>query len=76
MSRPYDPYSSPNPKRFYRSRTDKVISGVCAGLAERYDWDVTLVRVIAAFLLLFVAGPLIFVAYLVVAMITPYAPAG
>jgi phage shock protein C len=76
MSRPYDPYSSPNPKRFYRSRTDKVISGVCAGLAERYDWDVTLVRVIAALLLLFVAGPLIFVAYLVVAMITPYAPAG
>ena len=33
MSRPYDPYSSPNPKRFYRSRTDKLISGVCAGLA-------------------------------------------
>jgi phage shock protein C len=76
MSRPYDPYSSPNPKRFYRSRTDKLISGVCAGLAERYDWDVTLVRIIAVLLLCFVAGPLIFVAYLVVAVITPFAPFG
>ena len=34
MSRSYDPYASPNPKRFYRSRNDKVISGVTTGSPE------------------------------------------
>jgi phage shock protein C len=76
MSRYSDPYFSPNPKRFYRSRQDKVLAGVCGGLAERFNWDPLLVRIIAALLLCFVAGPLIFVAYLVVWMITPYAPIG
>jgi phage shock protein C len=76
MSRYADPYGSPNPRRFYRSRQDKVIGGVCGGLAERFGWDPLLVRIIAALLLFFVAGPLIFVAYLVVMMITPYAPFG
>lgn len=76
MSQTYDPYGSRNPKRFFRSRNNKMISGVCAGLADRYSWDTTMVRVVAALLLVFVAGPLIFVAYLVVAVITPVAPAG
>ena len=31
-----DQYGSPNPKRYYRSRHDKVIAGVCGGLAERF----------------------------------------
>lgn len=75
MSRYNDPYGSYNPKRFYRSR-DKVISGVCSGLAERFGWDVAVVRIVAALLLVFVAGPIIFVAYIVVAVITPYAPSG
>lgn len=76
MSSSYDPYGSYNPKRFFRSRTDKVISGVCGGLAERFGWDAVVVRVVAALLLFFVAGPLIFVAYIVVAAITPLAPSG
>jgi phage shock protein C len=76
MSYRPDPYGSPNPTRFYRSRTNKVIGGVCAGLADRYGWDTTLVRVIAALLLVFGLGPVIFVAYLVVMVITPYAPPG
>ncbi|MFN4224873.1 MAG: envelope stress response membrane protein PspC [Hyphomonas sp.] len=76
MSRYSDPYFSPNPKRFYRSRQDKVIAGVCGGLAERFGWDPLLVRILAALILFFMAGPLIVVAYLVVWMITPYAPFG
>ncbi len=76
MSRYSDPYSSPNPKRFYRSRTDKVIAGVCGGLADRFGWDPMLVRIAAVVLFFFMAGPLIIVAYIVAMVITPYAPIG
>ena len=76
MSRSYGPYGSPNPKRFFRSRTDKVVAGVCGGLAERYGWDPLLVRIAAAVMFFFMAGPLIVVAYVVAWVITPYAPIG
>ena len=39
--------------RLYRSRRHRMIAGVCGGLAERYDWDPTIVRlvfVLASFL--------------------------
>ena len=32
--------------RLRRSRTDKMISGVCGGLGEYLGWDSTVVRVI------------------------------
>jgi phage shock protein C len=35
-----------------RSRADKKIAGVCAGLAEYFDLDVTLVRVLCVFIAL------------------------
>jgi phage shock protein C len=62
---------SPNPKRLYRSR-DKVIAGVCGGLAERYGWDPVIVRV-AFVILLFTVG-FIFPVYIVMWAITPTAP--
>ncbi|MBP3688539.1 MAG: PspC domain-containing protein [Bacteroidaceae bacterium] len=34
-----------NNKRFYLSRTDKKIGGVCGGLAEYFEVDPLLVRV-------------------------------
>jgi phage shock protein C len=39
-------------KRLYRSQTDKKIAGVCGGIAEYFDIDPTLVRVIFVILLL------------------------
>lgn len=65
--------SSPNPKRLYRSR-DKVIAGVCGGIAERMGWDPTIVRI--AFAVLFFTGILsaVFIVYIVIWAITPYAP--
>lgn len=64
---------SPNPKRLYRSR-DKVIAGVCGGLAERMGWDPTIVRI--AFAVLFFTGILsaVFIVYIVIWAITPVAP--
>ena len=44
-----DYISSPNPKRLYRSR-DKVIAGVCGGIADRMGWDPTVTRIGAAVL--------------------------
>ncbi|HWH98071.1 MAG TPA: PspC domain-containing protein [Pseudolysinimonas sp.] len=39
-----------------RPRTGRVIGGVCAALARRFGWDVTLVRVLAVLSLL-LPGP-------------------
>ncbi|MEL7480145.1 MAG: envelope stress response membrane protein PspC [Pseudomonadota bacterium] len=74
MSGPYEYTTSPNPKRFYRSREDKVIAGVCGGLAERFGWEPILVRVLAV-ILLFTVG-FILPVYIVIWMLTPYAPRG
>jgi phage shock protein C len=32
-------------KRLLRSRSDRRLAGVCAGIAEYFGWDPTLVRV-------------------------------
>jgi phage shock protein C len=41
---------APAPKRLMRSRSDKKIAGVCAGLAQYFDLDVTLVRILSLFI--------------------------
>ncbi len=67
---------SPNPTRFYRSRREKVIGGVCGGLAERFGWDPVLVR-IAAIILFFMSGIFpIGLIYVMAMILTPYAPRG
>ncbi|HHY45500.1 MAG TPA: PspC domain-containing protein [Firmicutes bacterium] len=37
-------------KRLYRSRTKKMVAGVCGGIAEYFDVDETIVRLGVAFL--------------------------
>ena len=77
MTRSYsDPYGSPNPKKFYRSRNDRVLAGVCGGLAERFGWEPLLTRLAAVAIFFFMAGPLIVIAYIVTALITPKTPLG
>jgi phage shock protein C len=39
------PYYAP-PKRFVRSTNDRKIAGVCAGVADYFDMDPTIVRVV------------------------------
>lgn len=39
-------------KKLYRSTKDKKIAGVCAGIAEYFNIDPTVVRVVAVLLLL------------------------
>ncbi len=68
---PNDYTSSPNPTRFKRSRTDRVIAGVCGGIADRFGWEPVLVRLLTVLAFFFVAGPLVLFAYVIAWMITP-----
>jgi len=56
-------------KKLYRSRTDKKIFGVCGGLADYFDVDVTVIRILFLIALLCVGGGLI--AYLICALVMP-----
>lgn len=76
MSHTQDPYRSPNPKRFYRSRQDKFIAGVCGGIAERFGWEPVLVRILTVLATIFFMGPMALIIYIVIWMITPRAPIG
>ena len=55
-------------KRLYRSRTNKVLCGVCGGIGEYLDVDPTVIRLLA--LLLGFTGTGL-VAYIVAAIIIP-----
>ena len=56
-------------KRLYRSRSDRMVWGVCGGLAKYFDMDPTIVRIIAV-LLLFANG-LGILAYIIMAIVVP-----
>jgi phage shock protein C len=43
---------APAPRKLMRFRAEKKIAGVCAGLAQYFDLDVTLVRILCIFLTL------------------------
>ena len=60
------------PKRFYRSRTDKVFAGVCGGLAEYFNTDPILVRLLFLVLIILAGGGLL--AYIILWIITPEKP--
>ena len=59
-------------RAWYRSRRDKKIAGVCAGLAEEFGVSVTLIR-LAFVLATLIGGPGI-VLYLVLWVVMPMAP--
>ena len=56
-------------KRLYKSQTNKMICGVCGGVAEYLNVDPTLVRLVCVALIVF-AGMNIWV-YIIAAIIMP-----
>ncbi len=56
-------------KKLYRSRSDRKIAGVCGGIAEHFDIDPVVVRVIAVILLL--CGSAGLLAYIVLWILVP-----
>jgi phage shock protein PspC (stress-responsive transcriptional regulator) len=61
-------------KRLMRSSRDKRIGGVCAGLADYFDLDPTIVRVVWL-LAIFFAGTG-FLVYIILWIVLPLAPTG
>ena len=62
-----------NPLR--RSRRDRMIAGVCGGLAEWLGWDVTVVRVLYVVVSALSAAFPGIIAYIVLWAVMPEAPA-
>jgi len=56
--------------RLYRSRDDRMLAGVAGGLAEMWDADPALVRIVWALLVIFTGG-LALVVYIVMAIVVP-----
>lgn len=58
-------------KRLCRSRSNRTLAGVCAGIAEYYGWDPTLVRV--AWIVLTLLGGSGILLYLIMWLVMPEA---
>lgn len=61
-----------NVKRLYRSRYEKKLGGVCAGLARYFEIDVSLVRLIWILLAVFYGSGIL--AYLLAWIVIPEEP--
>jgi phage shock protein C len=57
-------------KQLTRSSHNRMISGVCAGLGEYFNIDPTVIRLLFV-LAIFLTGPGIILAYLIMALIVP-----
>ncbi len=61
-----------NSKKLYRSRKDKMIAGVAGGLADYFDVDVVLFRLMFVLLVLFGGGGVL--AYVILWIVAPQEP--
>jgi phage shock protein C len=61
-------------RKLYRSRTNRKLAGICGGLAQYFNLDATLMRVL--FVVLAVLGGSGLVIYLVMWIIVPNEPQG
>jgi phage shock protein C len=59
-------------RKLYRSRTDRKLAGVCGGLAQYFNLDATLIRVL--FVVLAVLGGTGLVLYVAMWIIVPNEP--
>jgi phage shock protein PspC (stress-responsive transcriptional regulator) len=66
MSSPYPPQA---PKRLERSKSNRVLGGVCAGVANYLNMDPTLVRVLTVVISLFTGIPIVL--YIIALFVVP-----
>ena len=67
--------ASPPPRRLRRLVDRKKIAGVCAGLAEYLDADITLIRLITVLAVIF-SGGVVLVGYIIAWAVMPAERAG
>lgn len=58
-------------KKLYKSKTNKVLCGVCGGIGEFFNIDPTIIRLLTVFLALTSVGV---VFYIAAALIMPQSP--
>lgn len=68
-----NPGYAPAPRRLVRSRRDEKIAGVCGGLAEYFDVDSTLMRLLFLIFAIVVI-PFGFLAYIIAWIVMPLEP--
>ena len=61
-------------KKLYKSKTDKKLEGVCAGIGNYLNVDPTTIRAVWAVATLFTAGVMGIAAYIACAVIMPVEP--
>ena len=64
--------TNPDVKRLYRSRTEKMIGGVCGGLGKYFNVDPVLMRLL--WVIAFFFGGVGFLAYIIAWIIMPEEP--
>jgi len=70
FSRPPEKYTGP--KKLYRSRSDRMVAGVCGGLGAYFDIDSNLIRILWLFSILIGGGGLLL--YLIFVLVVPESP--
>lgn len=68
----HQPSPTPPPRKLYRSRDDRMLGGVCGGIANYFNIDPTLVRLLAV-AAIFLAGSAV-LAYIVAWIVVPEEP--
>ena len=63
-------------KRLYRSRTNKVLAGICGGLGEYFDVDPVLIRLLYLFTTILTGVAPGIIAYIIAIFVVPEAPLG
>lgn len=63
-------------RKLYRSRYDRMLLGICGGLAQFFEIDPTLVRILVAILWIFTGFIPLFIVYLIAGLIIPLEPQG
>lgn len=66
-------HREPSPTRLYKNRENKVLCGVCSGIAEYFGFDVTLTRLLAV--LSQFMFPATFLVYIGLCILLPAKPA-
>ncbi|MGZ5497697.1 MAG: PspC domain-containing protein [Candidatus Aminicenantales bacterium] len=61
-------------KKLYRSTSQKMLAGVCGGLAEYFDTDVSIIRLLTVGLALVTAFFPMFFFYIIAWIVVPLSP--
>jgi phage shock protein C len=63
-------------KKLYRSRSNRMLSGVCGGLGDYLNIDVTIIRLVWVLITIMSGGFPGIIAYVIAVFIIPEEPAG